>query len=134
MRRFVLGYRRGFTLIEVMVAVMIVSVVIAALLKLRGDTNHLFTQIQKNQQHSSMATLLLWNRQYNLQKSSTNLYNLVDTFDLDDDLRRELKNVKATITFDRVKTIEVDMLTFEIDDTAFQSKDFDIHYNRVILR
>ena len=134
MRRFVLGYRRGFTLIEVMVAVMIVSVVIAALLKLRGDTNHLFTQIQKNQQHSSMATLLLWNRQYGLQKSSTNLYNLVDTFDLDDDLRRELKNVKATITFDRVKTIEVDMLTFEIDDTAFQSKDFDIHYNRVILR
>jgi len=76
-----------------MVAVMIVSVVIASLLKLRGDTNHLFMQIQKSQKESTTGTFLLWNRNYGLNKSNTNLYRLVEDFNIDDDLRRELINV-----------------------------------------
>jgi hypothetical protein len=119
---------------EVMVAVMIVSVVIAALLKLRGDTSHLFMQMQKSQKESSIATFLLWNRDYGLDKSSTNLYSLVENFDIDDALRRELKNVKVEIKYQRVKTIEMDMLIFEIGKTELSTKDFDISLNRVILR
>ena len=134
MKRFVLVYRKAFTLIEVMVAVMIVSVVIAALLKLRGDTNHLFMQIQQSQKQSTTGTFLLWNRNYGLDDSSTNLYRLVENFDIDDDLRRELKNIKVEIKYKRIKDIELDMMTFEVGETELYSEDFDINFNRVLLR
>ncbi len=134
MRQFALGYRKAFTLIEVMVAVMIVSVVIAALLKLRGDTNHLFMQIQKSQKQSSVGTFLLWNKDYGLDKSSANLYRLVENFNIDDDLRRELKNTKVEIKYKRIQNIEFDMLTFEVGETELRSKDFDINFHRVLLR
>jgi hypothetical protein len=117
-----------------MVAVMIVSVVIAALLKLRGDTSHLFMQIQKSQKQNAVGTFLLWNRNYGLDKSETNLYRLVENFDMDDELRRELKKVKVQIQYQRLETIEMDMLTFEIGKTELQVDDFDIALKRVTLR
>jgi len=113
---------------------MIVSVVIAALLKLRGDTNHLFMQIQQSQKQSTTGTFLLWNRNYGLDDSSTNLYRLVENFDIDDDLRRELKNIKVEIKYKRIKDIELDMMTFEVGETELYSEDFDINFNRVLLR
>jgi prepilin-type N-terminal cleavage/methylation domain-containing protein len=134
MKRFVLGFKRGFTLIEVMIAVMIVSVVIAAIFKLRGDTNHLFFKIKEHQQESSMATLLLWNTKYGLQNDDPTLYQLVEEFDIDDDLRRELKKIKSDIHYKRVDTIESDNLNIEIGRTEFSSKHFDFNFNRVQLR
>jgi len=134
MRRYVLGSKKAFTLIEVMVAVMIVSVVIAALFKLRGDTNHLFSNLQKRERQNGIATFLLWNRDYGLQKSDTNLFRLVDNFDMDDDLRRELKSLKTEIIYKRVETLELDSLTLEIGKTNLHSKAFDIYLDRVTLR
>ena len=119
-----------------MVAVMIVSVVIAALFKLRGDTNHLFSKIQESQKNSCYATFLLWNQKYGLDKAKTkvDLYRLVEEFDMDDALRRELKAHKAEINYNRVDTIETDDLTIEIGKTSLRSKDFDFNFNRIILR
>jgi prepilin-type N-terminal cleavage/methylation domain-containing protein len=134
MKRFVLGFKKAFTLIEVMIAVMIVSVVIAALFKLQGDTNHLFSHIQKSQNNRALSTFVLWNRKYSLEKNEQNLYRLVDNFDMDDNLRRELKKVKTEIDYSRVRTIETDTLTLEIGRTDFTSKEFDFHFNRVTLR
>ena len=110
---------------------MIVSVVIAALFKLRGDTNHLFTKIQQEQKKSSYATLLLWNNDYGLNKESINLYRLVDNFDLDDDTRRELKAIKAKIQYTKIKSIDLDTIVVEIGKTEFSFQDFDITFNRV---
>jgi len=134
MRLFELVSKKAFTLIEVMIAVMIVSVVIAALFKLQGDTNHLFKEIQKNQKESSYATFLLWNRTYGFNKSNLNLYRLVDNFDLDDDLRRELKNIKAEIIYTKQENLEVDDLTFEIGTTRLHTQDFDLSFKRIQLR
>jgi prepilin-type N-terminal cleavage/methylation domain-containing protein len=134
MKRSVLVSKRAFTLIEVMVAVMIVSIVIAALFKLRGDTNHLFTKIQQEQKGSSYATLLLWNPNYGFTKESINLYRLVDNFDLDDDLRRKLKTIKTKISYEKLKTIDLDTMQLEIGKTDFSVGDFDVTFNRVIQK
>jgi len=110
---------------------MIVSIVIAALFKLRGDTNHLFLKVQKEQKMRSYASLLLWNSTYGFSKDDINLYRLVEDFDLDDDTRRELKAIKAKIRYEKLKSIDLDTLVIEVGKTEFSFKDFDITLNRV---
>ena len=128
-------FKKAFTLIEVMVAVLIVSVVIAALLKMQGDTNYLFEKLEKVQNKSHYASFLLWNRTYGLDTSNTDLYRLVnlsDTFRIDDDARKILKNTKLTIDYKRLKTLDGDGVSFEIGRTRMKAKDFEIDFNRII--
>jgi len=134
MKRSVLGFKKAFTLIEVMIAVMIVSIVIAALFKLRGDTNHLFSRIQQEQKKSTYATLILWNDKYGFNKEDINMYRLVDNFELDNDTRRELKNIKAKVRYSKIKSIDLDTLVIEIGKTELLFDNIDIHFNRVITR
>lgn len=117
-----------------MIAVMIVSLVIAALLKLQGNTNHLFNRLQSDQRRSSYATLLLWNPTYGLNKSQGTLYRLVDNFDMDDELRRELKKSKFNIEYKKLQTLEIDNLILEVGKTHFSCENLDIYFNRVHLR
>jgi len=49
----------AFTLIEVIVAVMIVSVVIAALLQMRGNTSYKFLEIKKMMHKNNIFSLIL---------------------------------------------------------------------------
>lgn len=126
-----MGFRRAFTLMEVMVAVMIVSVVIAALLELRGNTNHLFFKLQGVQNKSYLSSFLLWNRDYGLQKSNTNLYSLVDDFLLDDEVRRELKDMKVTIEYKRLRDMGFNDFNLEIGRTVLQGDDFEVTLKRI---
>jgi len=132
MRQFVLVYRKAFTLMEVMVAVMIVSLVVGALFKLRGDTSHLFMKLQQEQKQSSLSSLLLWNRDYGLENSKTNLYTLVEDFFLDDDLRRELKNLPISIQFHRIKRVEINGFNLEIGQSTLKTKNFEVSLQRVV--
>jgi len=130
-----LVFKKAFTLIEVMVAVVIVSVVIAALFKMRGDTTYLFSKLEMMQKSNHYATFLLWNRAYGLDRSDTNLYRLLDMagdFDLDDDARKELKKIKVSLDYKRIETIDEDGITFEIGRSKMQAKDFQINLIRVI--
>jgi len=113
---------------------MIVSVVIAALLKMRGDTNHLFMKIQKDQHYTQLSTFLVWNKKYGLDKSHTTLYNLVDDFDMDDELRRELKQTTVDIEYKELKRIDIEMNTFTVGETIVKSKLFDMRLKRVELQ
>jgi prepilin-type N-terminal cleavage/methylation domain-containing protein len=123
--------KKAFTLIEVMVAVMIVSVVIGALLKMQGNTNHLFLKMKQMQDSSHFATFLLWNPDYGLSSEKTNLYRLVSEFDLDDDVRRYLKSVAIELSYDKIETIESDDVSFEIGKSEMKSEDFDIALHRI---
>ena len=118
-----------------MVAVVIVSVVIAALFKMRGNTTYLFSKLEMMQKSNHYATFLLWNRAYGLDKSDTNLYRLLDMagdFDLDDNARKELKKIKVSLDYKRIETIDEDGITFEIGRSKMQAKDFQINLIRVI--
>ena len=133
-------YRTAFTLIEVMVAVMIVSVVIAALLQMRGETSHKFFGIKKMMQTNQYNSFLIGKSgEYGFEKSKMSMNRFVENFDLESDLRRELKSIKVELLYGelkRIDTSELDedttsSLLFEIGDTSIKTDDFRLHMTRV---
>ena len=96
----------GFTLLEVLVAVMIIAVVIGSLIQLFANNSNTFASIPQRILHTNTTSLLLGNEVYGFQKAKTDLAELVKDFKIDDDLRRKLKNIKAEIVYSEVTTID----------------------------
>jgi len=99
--------RHAFTLLEVMVAVMIVSVVIAALLQMRGNTSNEFMQIKKMAQTNQYNSFLLsLDEKYGFEKSNIDMKRLVEDFDLESDLRRKLGSLKVNLDYEALSVID----------------------------
>ncbi len=96
----------GFTLIEVLVAVMIISVVIGALIQLFATNNYTFTSVHQKILQTNKTTLLLGNEIYGYENKKVDLAELVKDFNIDDDLRRLLKKNKAEIIYTEVTSID----------------------------
>lgn len=109
MKRFVSAYnmRRGFTLIEVMVAVLIISVVIMALFQMRGNSSHIFLNINKKLQTNQYMSFLISNTDYGFEKKNITLDMLLDDFDVESDLKLELKKVKVQVEYQELKQIDM---------------------------
>ena len=146
--------RNAFTLIEVMVAVMIVSVVIAALLQMKGNTNHKFIQLKKIVTENQYNTFLISvDDKYSYETSNIDLYRLVDNFDLENDLRRKLKSIKTKVSYDKLDVLDtgnfnddsedeegeegenggIDII-FEIGKTSLKSEEFSLSLMRVKIQ
>lgn len=106
--------RKGFTLIEVMVAVVIISLVIGVLLQLFSNNTRLFSSMRGHSELCMRSSLLIGNIQYGYENEKVSLADLVQDFDIDDTLRQKLKKYKAKITYSTVK--ELDTRKKEIDD------------------
>lgn len=92
---------------EVMVAVMIVSVVIAALLQMRGDSSNKFMNIKKMLDTTQYDSFLLANDdKYGFERSSLDMKRLVDDFQVESDLRRKLSNKKVKIFYEKLQIID----------------------------
>ncbi len=133
MRLLELGCRRGFTLIEVMVAVMIVSVVIGATISLRGDAGNRLVHIKQNEKSLQYATFLLWSKENGVDASKTNLYRLSEGIDMDDTLRRELKAIAIEIQYKKAHSYDMGDALFEFGTTTLRNKDFQISLERIVL-
>jgi len=96
----------GFTLIEILVSVMIISVVIGSLLQLFSTNSHTFSSIEKKIHHTNTTTLLLGNNIYGYEDKTTDLAELVKDFNVDDTLRRKLKSQKVEIIYTEVKSFD----------------------------
>ena len=127
--------REGFTLIEVMVSVMIISVVVTALLQLQSATTKNFTHLRKIQKSLQYASLLQGSR-YGYENDSLTLDRLLDAFDLDDDLRRELKNIRARVLYQRLETIDTSDLQGDEMETQEQQNEVSlvIEIGRTVLQ
>lgn len=90
-----------------MVAVMIISVVILALLEMFANNTHIFSQLNRQKKINQYASLLISNPNYGLESKSTHMYDLISDFKIDDNLRRELKNVKIEILYQKVTKIDM---------------------------
>lgn len=109
------GFRAAFTLIEVMVAVMIVSLVIGALLQMRGGvTNKYFTLSKMLQTNQYNSFLLSTDNKYGFEESNLDMKRLVDDFELESDLRRSLSAMKVKIDYEELESI--DTSSFMLDD------------------
>lgn len=105
--------RKAFTLLEVMVAVVIISVVIAALLQMMGNSSHLFSKVKTDSDIGQYASFLIASKDYGFEDKRISLDKLTDSFDLDSPLRSKLKNQKAEIIYTELEAI--DMSEFDAD-------------------
>ena len=100
----------AFTLIEVMVAVMIISVVIASLLQLFSNNTHLLGGMGKRVDMAMRSTLLLGIGDRGFERSATTLDTLVEGFEIDDDLRRRLKTTRLELGYNETKRFGEEMM------------------------
>ncbi len=86
--------RSGFTLIEVMAAVMIATVAGMALLKISSQSTFLFTKIKETSSMSETLSIAGAHASKRFDKLSPSLYDLLDnTYTItNDEFRRYLKN------------------------------------------
>jgi len=116
--------RSGFTLIEVLVSVMIISVVIAALLQLFSTNSHSFSSVHEKILQTNKTSLLLGNKIYGYEKKRIDLAELVKDFNIDDTLRRKLKQEKVEIIYTELMNIDFDAAAASIaeeEQTAQQN-------------
>jgi len=115
--------KAAFTLIEVMVAVVIISVVIMALIKLFANNSHIFSTLDNKSQSNQYLSFLISPSDYGLENKETTLYDLVKEFDIEDDLRRELKNIKVKLLYQELDTIDVGEYEADVESQEEQTEE-----------
>jgi len=123
--------KKAFTLIEVMVAVMIITVVIAALLRLQANNTHIFNKL-KEDEASQRYLSLFTQSDYGFEESSLTLDMFIDRFDVDDDLRRELKDIKVKVLYQKVENIDFSDEIY--DDTNQTTSGLNFEIGRSIIK
>ena len=99
--------RRAFTLMEVMVAVMIISVVIAAILQMRGNSTFHYQRIGDKAKINQYLSFFIANKDYGFERKTTSLKNLSKEFELDSELRRELSSIKLNIDYEKLNILDM---------------------------
>jgi len=74
--------RKAFTLLEVMISVVIISVVILALYEIRGNSNLIFFKIDNSSKVSQYLSLLIDQENYGFERKTTSIKNLTTEFDI----------------------------------------------------
>ena len=91
---------------------MIISVVIMALLQMNANNTHIFSQV-KNQETAAQYLSLLVGTKYGFDNEKISLEALVSDFNLDDDVRRELKHTQIQTSYQTLQSIDTSMFDEE---------------------
>lgn len=110
--------RKAFTLIEVMVSVVIISIVILALLQIFANNTHIFLSLKNKTKINQYSSFFMSNIDRGFEDETTVLHRLVEEFPLEDELRRELKEIKIKIVYQELE--KIDMSDFEGGDDESQ--------------
>ena len=105
--RSILSSRKAFTLIEVMIAVMIISVVIASILQMRGNSTFIYERIDENSKINQYLSFFIANQDFGFESKNTSMKNLCDEFDLDSELRREFSNIKLKLDYKKLNILDM---------------------------
>ncbi len=109
---------QGFTLIEVLVAVLIITVVIAALLQLFSNNTTLLGSLSGRIGLSTQGSLFLGFTDVGFEKKTIKLDELLKEFEPDDELRRRLKELEVEVNYVEIKRIDTADFQDEIDEMA----------------
>jgi prepilin-type N-terminal cleavage/methylation domain-containing protein len=132
--------RSAFTLIEVMIAVIMIAVVIAALLQLFATNTHQTAQLGEKVTDALDSTLLLGIGEKGFEKNKMRVEDLTEEFTLDDDLRRRLKTRKIEIDYlptgqlDEEGVTEDQELSDEAEDALEESQGAYLEIGRTTMR
>ena len=94
---------------------MVISIVIGVLLQLFSNNTTLFSSMRGHSELCMRSSLLIGNQNYGYENEKVTLAELVKDFDINDDLRRKLKNYEAKITYTPVQ--KLDAVQKSIDET-----------------
>jgi len=108
--------RKGFTLIEVMISVLIITTVVMALYAMNGNTNFMYEKALKSAKYTGYLSFLVGNQKYGFESDTTDVEELLEGFELEDELRRKLKEQKFKIAYDIVE--EIDLSEFDFTEDA----------------
>ena len=143
--------RKAFTLIEVMISVVIISVVIAALIQMFANNTHIFSSLSTKSKINSYISLFVANEEYGLRDKELSLYDLVRDFKLESELREELRDTKVEVVYKELDSIDMggfdedpgldkagesqgdSGLVFEIGRSTLKMKDSSVSLLRVNL-
>jgi prepilin-type N-terminal cleavage/methylation domain-containing protein len=98
--------RGGFTLIEIMVSVVIISTVVLALLELISNNAHIFSIVDKKSKSNQYISLIISNPDYGREDKKVTINDLVKEFNLEYDLRRKLKDSRVEVLYQKIQTID----------------------------
>ena len=139
--------RGGFTLIEVMVSVVIISTVIMALLELISNSGHIFSTLDEKSKSNQYISLIIANKDYGHEDKKATMYDLVREFDIESELRRELKAQKIKVIYQEIETVDMSetednenqenssgSMVFEIGKTVMQMSDSSASLLRIKLQ
>ena len=121
------GLRKAFTLIEVMVSVVIISTVILALLTMGGNNTHLFLSFKEQSKINQYASFFISNPDYGLEDDSVMMDDLLSEFDVEDELRRELKEIKVELLYRIIEQIDLS----EYEDSEEENEDSEISEDEI---
>lgn len=122
--------RGGFTFIEVMVAVMIISVVVAAVFQMAANNSFKFSKARDDASMNQYASLLIANSEYGFKKESVTLDKLLKEFTLESDLRRRLRDTKVELSYTKVDVFD----TSEIEDANASASPFVLEIGQSSIR
>jgi len=124
--------KSAFTLLEVMVAVMIITVVIMALYQMYANNNHIFISLKQQTKGNQYASFFIANEKYGWEKDDFPLYRVVEEFDLESDLRREFKEIQINTIYKELKTI--DMSESDEQENAAASSDYVFEIGQSVIK
>ena len=126
---------------------MIVSVVIAALLVMRGNITHKYFTLKEMMQTNQYSSFLLATQsKYGFEKSNIDMKRLVDGFELESDLRRKLSAMKVKLDYEVLDVIDTNEfgdeepdatgggIVFEIGKSIMNTEKFSSHLIRVKIQ
>ena len=114
-------YRAAFTLIEVMLSVLIITLVIAALYSMRANSSFLMQQTTQKNHIQNTQSFLLGNYDYGFTKESITLDKLLEGFALEDTLRRRVKNEKLFIDYMPTDSIDSNATNLELGKSILKN-------------
>ena len=118
--------RRAFTLIEVLVAVVIATIVGAALLRMSSNYLGIFGKMEKKERSSEILSLIAVHADKRFDKSTKSLYDILDnSYDIkNDDLRKRLKDTKVEYKEHLVDTITLGEDALGMSEESFADTGF----------
>ena len=78
-----------------------------ALLKMYANNTHIFTSLKKQIITNEYSSFLISNANYGFEDKHLDLYKLLDTFDVENDLRRKLKSQKVELKYEVLRSIDL---------------------------
>jgi prepilin-type N-terminal cleavage/methylation domain-containing protein len=123
---------KAFTIVEVLVAVIILASVATALFQISINSKNNFTFYQKKFEYENLSSLALFSKTL----SNSNLYEQIRTrYNIkDDDFRRKLKSIKLKAKSKEVSVQKLDEISFKIDQIQIFSENGSSIYYEIGLK